>query len=111
MKVAFIGLGDIGEPMASHLARDPFDLVVWNRTASKANDFAGKYRARVATTPAMAVRDAEVVLTCTAEGQRHLEQLAGGRTPVRLVYHGVDIDRDARRPVGPTEPPVVLTVG
>jgi len=30
MRVAFIGLGDIGEPMASHLARDPFDLVVWN---------------------------------------------------------------------------------
>jgi len=64
MKVAFIGLGDIGEPMASHLARDPFDLVVWNRTASKANDFAGKYKARVATTPAEAVRDADVVITC-----------------------------------------------
>ncbi len=64
MKVAFIGLGDIGEPMASHLARDPFDLVVWNRTASKANDFAGKYTARVATTPAEAVRDADVVITC-----------------------------------------------
>jgi glycosyltransferase involved in cell wall biosynthesis len=57
------------------------------------------------------VRDAEVVLTCTAEGQRHLERLADGRTPVRLVYHGVGIDRAPRRPVGPTEPPVVLTVG
>jgi 3-hydroxyisobutyrate dehydrogenase len=64
MKVAFIGLGDIGEPMASHLARDPFDLVVWNRTSSKASEFAGKYKARVATTPAEAVRDAEVVITC-----------------------------------------------
>jgi 3-hydroxyisobutyrate dehydrogenase len=64
MKVAFIGLGDIGEPMASHLARDPFDLVVWNRTASKAIGFAGKHKARVATTPAEAVRDADVVITC-----------------------------------------------
>ena len=64
MRVAFIGLGDIGEPMASHLARDPFDLVVWNRTASKANEFAGKHKARVATTPAEAVRDADVVITC-----------------------------------------------
>jgi 3-hydroxyisobutyrate dehydrogenase len=64
MKVAFIGLGDIGEPMASHLARDPFDLVVWNRTSSKASEFAGKYKARVATTPAEAVRDADVVITC-----------------------------------------------
>jgi len=64
MRVAFIGLGDIGEPMASHLAREPFDLVVWNRTASKANEFAGKHKARVATTPAEAVRDADVVITC-----------------------------------------------
>ena len=64
MKVAFIGLGDIGAPMASHLARDPFDLVVWNRTGSKAEDFAREHKARVAETPAEAVRDANVVITC-----------------------------------------------
>jgi glycosyltransferase involved in cell wall biosynthesis len=38
------------------------------------------------------VRDAEVVLTCTRGGQAYLEQLAGGRTPVALVYHGVDTE-------------------
>jgi len=64
MKVAFLGLGDIGAPMASHLARDPFDLVVWNRTASKAEDFVREHKARVAKTPAEAVRDAQVVITC-----------------------------------------------
>jgi len=64
MKVAFLGLGDIGAPMASHLARDPFDLVVWNRTASKAEDFVREHKARVARTPAEAVRDAQVVITC-----------------------------------------------
>jgi 3-hydroxyisobutyrate dehydrogenase len=64
MKIAFLGLGDIGAPMASHLARDPFDLVVWNRTVSKADDFAREHKARVAATPAEAVRDAEVVITC-----------------------------------------------
>jgi len=64
MKVAFIGLGDIGQLMASHLARDPFDLVVWNRTASKAEEFARNHNARVAATPADAVRDANVVITC-----------------------------------------------
>jgi 3-hydroxyisobutyrate dehydrogenase len=64
MKIAFIGLGDIGEPMASHLARDPFDLVVWNRTASKAEAFAQSHKVRVAATPAEAVRDAWVVITC-----------------------------------------------
>jgi 3-hydroxyisobutyrate dehydrogenase len=64
MKVTFLGLGDIGALMASHLARDPFDLVVWNRTASKAHDFAREHRARVAPTPAEAVKDAQVVITC-----------------------------------------------
>jgi 3-hydroxyisobutyrate dehydrogenase len=64
MKVAFLGLGDIGALMASHLARDPFDLVVWNRTASKAQDFARDHNVPVAETPAQAVKDAQVVITC-----------------------------------------------
>jgi 3-hydroxyisobutyrate dehydrogenase len=64
MKVAFLGLGDIGALMASHLARDPFDLVVWNRTASKAQDFARDRNVTVAETPAQAVKDAQVVITC-----------------------------------------------
>ena len=64
MKVAFLGLGDIGAPMASHLARGPFDLVVWNRTASRAEDFIREHQARIAKTPGEAVRDAQVVITC-----------------------------------------------
>ena len=40
MKIAFIGLGDIGVLIASHLAREPFELTVWNRTPAKADDFA-----------------------------------------------------------------------
>lgn len=64
MKVAFLGLGDIGSPMAAHLARDPFDLVVWNRTASKAAEFAREHKARVARTPAEAVKNADVAITC-----------------------------------------------
>lgn len=64
MKVAFLGLGDIGAPIASHLTRDPFDLVVWNRTIAKAHEFAQNYKARVANTPAEAVAGADVVITC-----------------------------------------------
>jgi 3-hydroxyisobutyrate dehydrogenase len=64
MKVAFIGLGDIGQLMASHLTREPFELVVWNRTASKAAEFAHNHKAQVADNPASAVRDADVVITC-----------------------------------------------
>jgi 3-hydroxyisobutyrate dehydrogenase len=64
MKVAFLGLGDIGALMAAHLTREPFDLVVWNRTASKADAFAREHKARVAANPAEAVKAADVVITC-----------------------------------------------
>jgi 3-hydroxyisobutyrate dehydrogenase len=50
--------------MASHLAKPPFDLTVWNRTAQKAEEFARDHEARAAATPAAAVRDAEFVITC-----------------------------------------------
>jgi len=64
MKLAFIGLGDIGHLMASHLAREPFELTVWNRTTVKAEHFARDHKASVARTPGDAVRDAQVVITC-----------------------------------------------
>ena len=67
MRVAFLGLGAIGEPMAAHITRDPFDLTVWNRTQEKAEDFAARHSVRVAATPAAAVRDAELVITVQAK--------------------------------------------
>ncbi|MFL5565120.1 MAG: NAD(P)-dependent oxidoreductase, partial [Gemmatimonadaceae bacterium] len=45
-------------------ALDPFELTVWNRTLSKSEEFARSYKARVARTPAEAVGDAEVAITC-----------------------------------------------
>jgi len=64
IRVAFLGLGAIGTPMARHLANDKFDLAVWNRTAEKALAFARTGRARVAATPAEAADGASVVVTC-----------------------------------------------
>ncbi|WP_353268397.1 NAD(P)-binding domain-containing protein, partial [Gemmatimonas sp.] len=63
-RVAFLGLGAIGTPMARHLARPEFDLAVWNRTAAKAEAFAASAAARVAATPADAARDRDVIVTC-----------------------------------------------
>ena len=63
-RVAFIGLGAIGMPMAQHLAKPPFELAVWNRSADKAREFAESNGSRVASTPADAARAAEVVITC-----------------------------------------------
>jgi glycosyltransferase involved in cell wall biosynthesis len=56
------------------------------------------------------VRDAEVVLTCTARSRAHLGELAAGLTPVKLVYHGVDVDGAVPvRRAG--HAPIVLSIG
>src|SRR5690348_5597419 len=64
MKIAFLGLGAIGRPMATRIAAAKLPLAVWNRTADRAADFARQSRARHAATPADAARDADVIITC-----------------------------------------------
>jgi glycosyltransferase involved in cell wall biosynthesis len=56
------------------------------------------------------VRDAAVVLTCTSGGRDLLDELARGRTPVRLAYHGVDLSRPPRAH-SEGQVPLVLAVG
>jgi 3-hydroxyisobutyrate dehydrogenase len=63
MRVAFLGLGAIGTPMASHLARD-HELSVWNRTTERARTFAERYGARFGATPRETVAGAEALVTC-----------------------------------------------
>lgn len=63
-RVAFIGLGVMGFPMAGHLATKGFDVVVYNRTRAKAESWAAKYDGEYASTPARAARDADLVMAC-----------------------------------------------
>ncbi|WP_416796938.1 NAD(P)-dependent oxidoreductase [Ciceribacter azotifigens] len=64
-KVAFIGLGVMGYPMAGHLkAKGGHDLTVYNRTAAKAESWVNQHGGRSAATPAEAARDADFVFTC-----------------------------------------------
>ncbi len=64
-KVAFIGLGVMGFPMAGHLkVKGGHDVTVYNRTASKAAAWAEKFGGTAAPTPAEAARDADFVFTC-----------------------------------------------
>jgi len=62
-RLAFLGLGDIGTPMAARLART-CELTVWNRTAAKAAAFSSQHGAICAPTVADAVRGAQVIATC-----------------------------------------------
>ncbi len=64
-KIAFIGLGVMGYPMAGHLkAKGGHDVTVHNRTAAKAESWVKEHGGRSAATPAEAARDADFVFTC-----------------------------------------------
>lgn len=78
-KVAFIGMGVMGYPMAGHLQNAGYDVCVFNRTASKAEAWCDAYGGRAASTPAAAALDAEVVFMCV-----------GNDDDVRSVVYGDD---------------------
>jgi len=63
-RVAFIGLGVMGHPMAGHLARAGHAVTVYNRTAAKAEAWANEFGGQAAPTPAQAARGAEFVFAC-----------------------------------------------
>lgn len=63
-RVAFLGLGVMGHPMAGHLARAGHDVVVYNRTGAKAQGWTAEYGGRAAPTPREAVGTAEFVFAC-----------------------------------------------
>jgi 3-hydroxyisobutyrate dehydrogenase-like beta-hydroxyacid dehydrogenase len=64
LKLAFIGLGVMGGPMAGHLARAGHEVAVFNRTRTKADAWVAKYGGRSVATPQEAARDAAIVFSC-----------------------------------------------
>lgn len=66
-KVAFLGLGVMGHPMAGHLVNAGHDVSVWNRTGAKAEQWAEAYSGAAASTPADAILGAEFVMLCLGD--------------------------------------------
>ena len=66
-KVAFLGLGVMGFPMAGHLAAKGHDVTVYNRTRAKAEAWVGKHGGKAAATPANAVAGAEIAFSCVGD--------------------------------------------
>ena len=62
MKVAFLGLGVMGYPMAGHLAAKGHDVTVYNRTGAKAEKWAGEHGGSHAATPAEAAKGRDRIL-------------------------------------------------
>lgn len=76
-RVAFLGLGVMGYPMAGHLKNAGFDVCVYNRTTSKAEQWQQQYSGNVAATPAQAALNADIVIMCV-----------GNDNDVRSVVYG-----------------------
>ena len=66
-KVAFLGLGVMGYPMAGHLVAAGHDVTVYNRTSAKADAWYKQYGGTVAGTPADAASGAEFVFSCVGD--------------------------------------------
>jgi 3-hydroxyisobutyrate dehydrogenase len=82
LRIAFLGLGVMGAPMAGHLARAGHKVSAYNRTASRARAWLEKYRAEglvvaTAATPAEAAAGQEVVITCVGNDNDLAEVVLG----------------------------------
>lgn len=84
-KVAFIGLGVMGFPMAGHLARAGHDVTVYNRTGAKAEAWVKAHGGASAATPEAAARGAEIVFACVGNDD-DLRQVTVGEGG---AFHGM----------------------
>lgn len=78
MRVAFLGLGVMGYPMAGHLKRAGYDVTVFNRTRSKALAWVKEHGGDSAPSPAEAAANADVVLSCVGRDE-DVREIALGR--------------------------------
>ncbi|PWK73554.1 3-hydroxyisobutyrate dehydrogenase [Streptomyces sp. CG 926] len=97
-KIAFLGLGHMGAPMARHLLARGHDLTVWNRTPGKAGPLV-EAGAVLAPSPAEAVRGADLVITMLADPQA-LRAVAESVLPaLRPGTHWIDTSTVGPGPV------------
>src|SRR5437588_2486731 len=101
-RVAVLGTGIMGAPMARSLLRAGFQVRVWNRTPDKARVLAAE-GADLAETPADAVREAAFVITMLTDAAAVLavmgqaaESVAGGAVWLQTSMVGTDVERVAR---------------
>ncbi len=85
-KVAFIGLGVMGYPMAGHIrTKGGHDVAVYNRTLGKAQAWVAEFGGQVAPTPEEAARDADFVFACVGND----DDLRSVTTGDRGAFHGL----------------------
>jgi len=117
-KLAFLGLGVMGYPMAGHLARAGHDVTVYNRTGAKAEQWVSQHGGHLARTPEDAVAAAEVVMMCVGNDDdvrsvagRALTTMQAGTTLVDHTTASAEVAREMhavakKRSVGFLDAPV-----
>lgn len=87
-KVAFVGLGVMGFPMAGHLQQKGEQVCVYNRTQHKALDWVQQYGGRSAPTPAEAAADADLVMLCVGNDDDVRSVVYGGQGVLATMQPG-----------------------
>ncbi len=87
-KVAFIGLGVMGFPMAGYISKAGHDVTVYNRTSAKANKWVETHKGKVASTPAEAAKDADFIFTCVGNDNDLREVTTGQNGAFQSVRKG-----------------------
>jgi len=87
-KVAFIGLGVMGYPMAGYISKAGHNVTVYNRTKSKAEKWIGEYKGKMAETPADATKDAEYIFTCVGNDNDLREVTFGDKGTFKTIKKG-----------------------
>jgi len=86
-RVAFLGLGVMGYPMAGHLARAGHAVTVYNRTGAKAEQWVAEYGGKSGATPAAAAEGAEIVFACVGNDD-DLRSIATGENGAFAAMKG-----------------------
>ena len=87
-KVAFIGLGVMGYPMAGYISKGGHNVTVFNRTKSKAKKWVSEYKGNIAETPAEAAKNAEYVFTCVGNDNDLREVTFGDQGAFKTIQKG-----------------------
>ena len=88
MKVAFVGLGVMGFPMAGFLSKAGHDVVVFNRTESKSQAWLEKYEGEIASTPSEAAQDADFIFACVGDDNHLREMTLGENGAFKTIKSG-----------------------
>ncbi|MCF1439921.1 MAG: NAD(P)-dependent oxidoreductase, partial [Shewanella sp.] len=87
-KVAFIGLGVMGYPMAGHLQKHGHEVKVYNRTVEKALRWVDKFGGQYGETPAQATAEAEFIFTCVGNDDDLRQVVTGDQGIISTIAQG-----------------------